>query len=43
MQMTEVCNQYEKRDDFNSMIDDCMAGKIDLILTKSVSRLQEIQ
>lgn len=28
----------KKRDDFNSMIDDCMAGKIDLILTKSVSR-----
>lgn len=28
----------KKRDDFNSMIDDCMAGKIDLVLTKSVSR-----
>lgn len=28
----------KKRDDFNSMIDDCMAGKIDMVLTKSVSR-----
>lgn len=28
----------KKRDDFNAMIDACMAGKIDLVLTKSVSR-----
>ncbi|HAA6251591.1 TPA_asm: recombinase family protein, partial [Listeria monocytogenes] len=28
----------KKRDDFNTMIDDCMAGKIDLVITKSVSR-----
>ena len=28
----------KKRDDFNAMIEDCMAGKIDLVLTKSVSR-----
>ena len=28
----------KKRDDFNAMIDDCMAGKIDMIITKSVSR-----
>ena len=28
----------KKRDDFNSMIDDCMAGKIDMVITKSVSR-----
>lgn len=28
----------KKREDFNSMIEDCMAGKIDLVLTKSVSR-----
>lgn len=28
----------KKRDDFNAMIKDCMAGKIDLIITKSVSR-----
>lgn len=28
----------KKRDDFNTMIEDCMAGKIDLIITKSVSR-----
>lgn len=28
----------KKRDDFNALIDDCMAGKIDLVLTKSVSR-----
>lgn len=30
--------QTKKRDDFNSMIDACMAGKVDLVLTKSVSR-----
>jgi len=28
----------KKRDDFNTMIEDCMAGKIDLVITKSVSR-----
>jgi DNA invertase Pin-like site-specific DNA recombinase len=28
----------KKRDDFNAMIEDCMAGKIDMIVTKSVSR-----
>lgn len=28
----------KKRVDFNRMIDDCMAGKIDMVLTKSVSR-----
>ncbi len=28
----------KKRCDFNSMIDKCMAGKIDMIITKSVSR-----
>lgn len=28
----------KKRDDFNALIDDCMAGKIDIVLTKSVSR-----
>ena len=27
-----------KRDDFNRMIADCRAGKIDLITTKSISR-----
>lgn len=27
-----------KRDEFNRMIDDCEAGKIDLILTKFISR-----
>lgn len=27
-----------KRSDFQSMIDDCMAGKIDLVITKSISR-----
>lgn len=27
-----------KRSDFQSMIDDCMAGKIDMIITKSISR-----
>lgn len=30
--------QTNKRDDFNSMIDACLSGKIDLVLTKSVSR-----
>lgn len=28
----------KKRDDFNAMIEDCMAGKIDMLITKSVSR-----
>ncbi len=28
----------KKRDDFNTLIDACMIGKIDLVLTKSVSR-----
>lgn len=28
----------EKREDFNRLITDCMAGKIDLVLTKSLSR-----
>lgn len=27
-----------KRDGFNGMIEDCMAGKIDMIITKSISR-----
>lgn len=30
--------QTSKRDDFNAMIDACIDGKIDLVLTKSVSR-----
>lgn len=30
--------QTKKRNDFNAMIDACMAGKVDLVLTKSVSR-----
>ena len=29
----------DKRDEFNRMLDDCRAGKIDKILTKAVSRL----
>lgn len=28
----------KKRDSFNKMIDDCMDGKIDMIITKSISR-----
>ncbi len=28
----------KKRDDFNAMIEDCMVGKIDMVITKSVSR-----
>ena len=31
------CNT-KKRDGFNSMVEDALAGKIDLIITKSVSR-----
>ena len=27
-----------KRNDFQAMIDDCMAGKIDMVITKSISR-----
>lgn len=30
--------QTKKREDFNTMIEACMAGKVDLVLTKSVSR-----
>jgi len=28
----------KKRDDFNAMIEECMAGKVDMVITKSVSR-----
>lgn len=28
----------KKREEFNRLIDDCMAGKIDLVVTKSISR-----
>ncbi|SFG92447.1 Site-specific DNA recombinase [Desulfotomaculum arcticum] len=28
----------KKRDDFNRMINDCMKGKIDIVITKSISR-----
>jgi len=28
----------KKREEFNRMIEDCMAGKIDMIITKSISR-----
>lgn len=28
----------KKREEFNKMIDECMAGKIDMIITKSISR-----
>lgn len=28
----------KKREDFNRMIDDCEAGNIDMIITKSISR-----
>lgn len=28
----------KKRSDFQSMIDDCMSGKIDMVITKSISR-----
>ena len=32
----------KKRDEFNRMIADCRAGKIDMIITKSISRLRGI-
>ena len=28
----------KKREQFNKMIDDCMSGRIDMVLTKSISR-----
>ena len=28
----------KKRDEFNRMIDECMAGNIDMVITKSISR-----
>lgn len=28
----------KKREEFNKMIDECMSGKIDMIITKSISR-----
>jgi len=28
----------KKRDEFNRMIDDCMKGKIDMVISKSISR-----
>ena len=28
----------KKREEFNRLIDDCMAGKIDMVVTKSISR-----
>jgi site-specific DNA recombinase len=31
-------HQHKKRDEFNRMIDECMAGNIDMIITKSISR-----
>ena len=30
--------QTKKRDDFNRMIEDCMRGKIDMVITKAISR-----
>ena len=33
----------KKRKDFKRMLNDCKEGKIDLIITKSISRFQEIR
>ena len=33
----------KKRDEFNRMIEECMAGNIDMIITKSISDLPEIR
>ena len=30
--------EMKKRDDFNRMVEDCQEGRLDLILTKSISR-----
>ena len=36
--LTEAQTSLKHRDEFNRMIADCKAGKIDMIVTKSVSR-----
>ena len=36
--MKELVEQQKKREQFNKMIEDCKAGKIDMIITKSISR-----
>jgi len=36
--MVRRATNTKKRDDFNAMIEDCMVGKIDMVITKSVSR-----
>ena len=38
MRMKEFREPIPKRDEFNRMIADCRAGKIDMIITKSISR-----
>ena len=38
MPMRDIRHHHKKQDRFNKLIEDCMAGKIDLVLTKSISR-----
>ena len=38
----KIATAMKHRDDFNRMIKDCYSGKIDVILTKSISHSQEI-
>ena len=42
LHQTGICRysgtNTKKREDFNRMIDDCEAGNIDMIITKSISR-----
>ncbi len=36
--MVSAAQIQKNRDEFNRMIDECMAGKIDMVITKSISR-----
>ena len=36
--MKEVAELIQRREKFNNMIEDCKSGKIDMIITKSISR-----
>ncbi|MFR2265981.1 recombinase family protein [Clostridium sp. 29_15] len=36
--MKELAELIQRREKFNNMIEDCKSGKIDMIITKSISR-----
>lgn len=38
MRMKELAELIQRREKFNNMIEDCKSGKIDMIITKSISR-----